>query len=74
MNFKLKLIILLCFFLYSCDQSFSDKSKKIKVNIDNRYKNIGFALVYNDSLESITKLESRSLDIYHKSLKKKNRS
>ena len=71
MNFKLKLIILFCFFLHSCDQSFSGKSKKININIDNRYKNIGFALVYNDSLEDINKLETRSLDIYHKSLKKK---
>ena len=71
MNFKLKLTILLCFFLYNCDQSISGKSKKININIDNRYKNIGFALVYNESLEDIKKLETRSLDIYHKSLKKK---
>ncbi len=41
------------------------------VEFENKYKNSGFALVYNDLLE-IKKLESRSLNIYHKSLKKRS--
>ena len=44
----------------------------INVNKTDRYKNSGFALIYNDDLENIKKIESRSLNIYHKSLKKKS--
>ena len=44
----------------------------INVNKADRYKNSGFALIYNDDLENIKKIESRSLNIYHKSLKKKS--
>ena len=43
-----------------------------QINIDNRYKNSGFALVYNSNLKDIKKIESRSLNIYHKSLKRKS--
>ena len=37
-----------------------------------QYKNAGFALIYNDNLKDIKKIEARSLNIYHKTLKKKS--
>ena len=71
MNYRF-ITIILCLFLFSCDQSFNNKSKKIDIDFENKYKNSGFALVYNDNLNGIKKLENRSLNIYHKSLKKKS--
>ena len=66
------LLYLLVFFLFSnCDQ-INNSSSKIKFDIENRYKNLGFALVYNNNLKKIKKLENRSLKIYHKSLKKRS--
>ena len=66
------LLYLLVFFLFSnCDQ-INNSSSKIKFDIENRYKNFGFALVYSDNLKKIKKLENRSLKIYHKSLKKRS--
>ena len=65
-------LYLLVFFLFSnCDQV-NNSSSKIKFDIENRYKNLGFALIYNDNLKKIKKLENRSLKIYHKSLKKRS--
>jgi hypothetical protein len=69
MNFKFYILIFLCFFLFSCDQS----GKNFKINdikIENKYRNSGFALVYNNNLLDIKEIEPRSLNIYHKSLKK----
>tara|TARA_B100001057_G_scaffold478673_1_gene549383 strand:- start:4887 stop:5636 length:750 start_codon:yes stop_codon:yes gene_type:complete len=71
MNFRF-IILLLSFFLFSCEQSKSNKSSSIKVLGENNYRNIGFALVYNDNLKKIKSLEKRSLNIYHKSLKKRS--
>ena len=65
-------LYLLVFFLFSnCDQ-IDNNSRKFNIGVENRYKNLGFALIYNDNLKKIKKLENRSLKIYHKSLKKKS--
>ena len=72
MNFKLVGIFLIYILISGCDQTKINNSKNIDMNFDNRYKNIGFALIYDESLEDIKKLDTRSLDIYHKSLKKKS--
>ncbi len=72
MNFKLIIFILFSFLLFSCNQSISPKSKNINPEIIKKYKNSGFALIYNDNLKDIKKLENRSLKIYHKSLKKRS--
>ena len=72
MNFKHKLFIIFFLFLNNCEQSLSKKSRIINIEQTDRYKNLGFALIYNDNLENIKKIESRSLSIYHKSLKKKS--
>ena len=73
MNYRLIFYLLFSFFLFSCDQSLSKKTKKIELKIENRYKNSGFALIYDENLSKIKKLEKRSLNIYHKSLKKKSK-
>ena len=68
-------IIILIFFsivLIGCNNTLNDKSKKINIKIENKYKNTGFALIYSDDLKKIKKLETRSLNIYHKTLKRRS--
>ena len=72
MNYNFFLKFLFCLSLLSCNQAFNNEFKKINISLENRYQNSGFALVYNDNLKDIKKIETRSLDIYHKSLKKKS--
>ena len=72
MNYRFIIVAILSLFLLSCEQSLNTKSKKIEIDFENKYKNSGFALIYNDNLKGIKKLEDRSLDIYHKSLKRKS--
>ena len=72
MNYKLIIYLIFSLFLLSCEQSLNKKSKKIDIKIENRYKNSGFALIYNENLSNIKKLEKRSLNIFHRSLKRKS--
>ena len=73
MNYKNLFIIISIFFLVGCEQHNLDK-KNISYNSSDKYKNSGFALVYNNTLKDekkITKkIDNRSLLIFHKSLKK----
>ena len=71
MNYKIIFLSLISLFLFGCEQLNTKKSSKIIFKPENSYKNLGFALVYNNTLKNIKKLETRSLNIYHKSLKKK---
>ncbi len=71
MNYRLIIFLILSFFLIGCQQT-SDKSKKIEILPINKYSNSGFALIYDNNLTNLKKLDDRSLDIYHKSLKKKS--
>ena len=70
MNYKIVIILFISFLLFGCETT--QKVKKNQINIENRYKNSGFALIYNSNLKGIKKIESRSLNIYHKSLKRKS--
>ena len=72
MNYRLFVNILLCLLLISCKQTSSIGSKKLNLDIEKKYKNTGFALVYENEIKGIKKLEPRSLSIYHKSLKKRS--
>ena len=72
MNYKLILIIFLPLLLIGCDQTFTIKNENLDLLRDEKYRNSGFALIYNDKLENIKKIENRSLNIYHKSLKRKS--
>ena len=69
MNFKFYFILLISFFIYSCEKV---SNKKIEIVPSNKYENYGFALIYNEDLKNLKKLDHRSLNIYHKSLKKKS--
>ena len=71
MNYKIFLFFLSTLFLFSCENSNNNfNNKEFKIN--KRYKNIGFTLISNDKLDNVKSLDQRSLDIYHKSLKKKS--
>ena len=72
MNYKTVLIILVSIFLHGCDPKIT-KNKEMSFIVNDRYSNSGFALIYSDDLKNIRKIENRSLNIYHKSLKKKSK-
>ena len=72
MNYRFIIIILFSLLLHNCEQSTFGNSKKIDIDFESRYKNSGFALIYNDDLKNVKKLEDRSLSIYHRSLKKRS--
>ena len=71
MNYKILLIFLLSIFLTSCEQV-SMKPDKIETKIDKKYSNSGFALIFDENVKKIKKLDDRSLMIHHKSLKRKS--
>ena len=70
MNYKI-LLILFSFFLISCVQIPYELNKN-EIKLEKKYSNSGFALIYDESLNKIKKLDDRSLMIYHKSLKRKS--
>jgi len=71
MKFKFILTLLLIF-VYSCEQPQSKKLSKKNITLEKKYKNIGFALIYGENNNRIKNFDQRSLNIYHKSLKKKS--
>jgi len=71
MNYRIITIFFIFFFISSCDRSI-DTTKKINISTENRFKNSGFALIYNQDLDKMRKIEPRSYDIYHKLLKRKS--
>ncbi len=70
---KFRNLIILFFFicLVGCDQYNSNKFSKINFKPDKKYNNIGFSLIYDESL-NLKKLDNRSLQIFHKNLKNKS--
>ena len=70
MNYKI-LFISSLFFLISCTQV-TKELNETEIKFEKKYTNSGFALIYDENLEKIKKLDDRSLMIYHKSLKRKS--
>ena len=70
MNYKI-LLILFSFFLIGCVQV-PKQLDKTEIKLEKKYTNSGFALIFDESLDKIKKLDDRSLMIYHKSLKRKS--
>ena len=70
---KFDKLIILCtlLILLGCDQYSNNQSKIKSFSFENKYKNSGFSLVYNDKLK-MKKIDQRSLTIYHQTLKKKS--
>ena len=58
-------------FLFGCETYSPKSSKKINFKPDKKYKNVGFTLIYDQNMD-IKKLDDRSLQIFHKNLKKKS--
>ena len=73
MNYKIIIIIFSSLILFGCEVSTKKKSTNFNMILEKKYKNSGFALIYNDNLVDIKKLDQRSMSIYHKSLKKKSK-
>ena len=71
MNYKILLIFLLSIFLIGCEQV-AIKPDKIETKIEKKYSNSGFALIFDENVKKIKKLDDRSLMIHHKSLKRKS--
>jgi hypothetical protein len=73
MNCKFILLLISLFLLTGCNQ-YNSKNKTIEFISDEKYKNSGFALIYNDDLKKnkqiSKKIDNRSLLIFHKTLKK----
>ena len=72
MNYKIFLITSFIFFLTGCEQNNLSKNSINKEKLS-KYKNSGFALVYDNVLKKekkiSTKIDNRSLSIFHKNLK-----
>ena len=68
---KFRNLIFLLFFTISvgCAEYKIDNLNKLNLKTEKKYKNSGFALVYNENLD-IKNFDNRSLQIFHKNLKK----
>jgi hypothetical protein len=64
-------LLILLFSLNGCEQYDLSSKGKISLNVEKKYKNSGFALIYTEDL-NIKSLDNRSLKIFHKSLKNKS--
>ncbi len=71
MKFHNILILIFFIFFTGCKQYEPNKSDKLNLKPEKKYNNTGFALIYDQKL-NIKKLENRSLEIFHKNLKKKS--
>ena len=58
MKYKFYIKFVFFLFIFGCNQS-SYKINKIDISAESGYKNSGFALIYNDELENIKKIEQR---------------
>ena len=71
MNFRILQLFIFVIFLFGCEQYNIKKSSKLNFKTEKKFKNIGFTLVYDESL-NLKKLDQRSLQIFHKTLKPKS--
>ena len=62
MNCRIIITFLFCLVLTNCKQSTIDS---LDLKPEKKFRNLGFTLVYDDEVDQIKKLDSRSLDIYH---------
>ena len=69
MNYRLFIILCSTLFLLGCDNQNSNLYKKDNFKIEEKYTNKGFTYIFSND-DKFKKLNERSLEIYHKSLKK----
>tara|TARA_B100001057_G_scaffold372002_1_gene376156 strand:- start:1436 stop:2185 length:750 start_codon:yes stop_codon:yes gene_type:complete len=70
MRFRNSILLIFTILLVSCNQ-FNNEKSELNIKPEKKYKNSGFALIYNDNFKS-KKLDKRSLQIFHKNLKAKS--
>ena len=74
MNYKFVILFFSLLLLIGCTQQHNQKEKSLVFNTEQKYKNTGFTLIYNDKLKKnkkiSKKMDNRSLSIFHKSIKK----
>ena len=73
MKFKIIIIPIIFFLITGCEQYTLNKSSEVDFKPEKKYKNSGFALIYNNDL-NLKKLDQRSLQAFHKTLKAKSLS
>ena len=71
MKYRNLIFLIFLIFLFGCEQLKTNKSSKLNFKPEKKYKNIGFALIYNEDLK-LKNLDHRSLQIFHKTLKAKS--
>ena len=71
MNFRKIIILTTLIFFIGCDQYNLEKKSELNFKPEKKYKNTGFTLVYDENLD-LKKLDQRSLQIFHKTLKAKS--
>ena len=71
MIYKNLIILITLLFLFGCEQYNTKKSSKLNFKTEKKFKNTGFTLIYDESL-NLKKLDQRSLQIFHKTLKAKS--
>jgi len=71
MTYKNLIILITLLFLFGCEQYNTKKSSKLNFKTEKKFKNTGFTLIYDESL-NLKKLDQRSLQIFHKNLSRKS--
>ena len=71
-NYKLIIFIFFCLSFLGCDRSTHSIVKNDNFKFEKKYKNIGFTFINSKILNDFDKLDQRSLNIFHKTLKKKS--
>ena len=71
MSLKSIILIIFTLFIFSCEQ-LPKSQTKLNDEFQKKFRNSGFALIYDDKLKNVKKLEKRSLNIFHKTLKKRS--
>ena len=64
MLYRIIILFFFSLFIFSCDQSTKKVSQKISIELENKYKNSGFALIYNEDLEKIKKYFTKEYKPY----------
>ena len=61
MNYRFIILIFVSFFVFGCNISIDNKTSNIIPKSEYKYKNSGFALIFNNDIKNIKFLEPRSI-------------
>ena len=63
MNYRILIFIVFSLSLFSCELATKKNSKTLNFEIQNKYKNLGFALIYDDNLKNMIQYDLNILII-----------